>query len=206
MNVYVDIDEGLEVLCSNRSVKISNSDITCKWLKILAEQIVFEVHEQQKVSLVSQSPIELVMTNGAIPEIEINGTNLSLSIPNSMQYYKLVKFNHEYTEDCELSLGLFAHCLRRIMVHFRKHRKDAPARDAEKIDYVIIGHGKNRKKVFDFLIDNDVIYREDPLYKINVAKMEAVGINWGAVTCDDTQRLLKVYDTFTRWIQENAIK
>lgn len=198
-NVAVDVDD-LNVDISNigGNVSITHSNVFCKKLQITGEHIVIDVFDTP-CTLVSNEDVIIKNSIGNIPDININGDNLSVSIPNIKSFYKFIRYNTNYSDDKSFSIEKFCYILRKIFVQFRKHKKDTPARDAEKIDFVIVGNEEYRKKVFQFLTNNQIIYREEPLYKINMEKLESIGISWGAVTRSDYKQLLKAYNGFIEW-------
>ena len=74
-----------------------------------------------------------------------------------------------------------------------------PARDAEKIDYVIIADNPLKKSIFQFLIDQGIVFREAHLYKVNLGRMSEAGISWGALTSTNVNQLEKVHQRFIEW-------
>ena len=152
--------------------------------------------------LVSKNEAQIQTRNGGVPEIIINGDNLSVSFPNIALYYKLIKYGMDYSADSSFSIANFVYILRKIFVQFRKHRKDTPARDAEKIDFIIVGSDHKRQAVFNYLMNNGIIYRDAHLYKINMEKLELSGISWGAVTRGDTKQLESAYSTFCKQLDQ----
>ena len=81
-----------------------------------------------------------------------------------------------------------------------------PARDAEKIDFVIVGNDEFRKRVFAFLLDKGIVFkefREKHLYKINLDVMSRFGINWVSLMSGDMAKLSVVYDEFIKYCNES---
>lgn len=199
-NVSIDVDD-LDVIIHSigGSLSVSHCNVYCEKLQIICDHIVFDAFEPP-CTLVSNNNAVIQNNSGSIPDITVNGDNLSISFPNINSYYKLIKYNTDYSDNGSFSIEKFCYILRKIFVQFRKHKKDTPARDAEKIDFVIVGNESSRKKVFDFLTNNAIIYRANPLYKINMSKLEEIGISWGAVTRSDYNQLKKAYDCFLKTI------
>ena len=198
-NVSVDVDD-LTVMIKNigGNILISHCSVFCKKLQITGEHIVIDAFESP-CTLVSNEDAVIKNDSGSISDITINGDKLSVAFPNIKSYYKLIRFSADYSDNGLFSIEKFCYILRKIFVQFRKHKKDTPARDAEKIDFLIIGNEENRKQVFQFLLSNQIIYREEPLYKINMEKLERIGISWGAVTRSDYNQLQKAYESFKQW-------
>lgn len=196
-NTFVDVDD-LHVLVQNRSnnIQFSHSSVLCNELRICGDRIIFDAYDGADCLLVSQNEAQIQTRNGNVPEIIINGDNLSVSLPNIALYFKLIKYGIDYSKDSSFSIAKFTYILRKIFVQFRKHRKDTPARDAEKIDFIIVGSDPKRQAVFNYLLNNGIIYRDAHLYKIHMEKLEASGISWGAVTRGDTKQLELAYTTF----------
>ena len=74
-----------------------------------------------------------------------------------------------------------------------------PARDAEKIDFVVIAGIKSKQDIFQYLIEKKIIFRSAHLYKIDLNNMSKYGISWGALISSNVTQLQKVYDDFCAW-------
>lgn len=199
-NMYIDVDD-LPVFIRNGSqnIQISHSTVLCNELYIIGDRIVFDAYDGSDCMLVSKKDAHIQSASGGTPEITVNGAKLLIAFPNISTYFKLIKYKHDYTEDSAFSIDQFVYILRKILVQFRKHRKDTPAKDAEKIDFVTVGTEPKRRSVFNYLQNRGIIYRDahDPhLYKISVEKLEQNGISWGAVTRGDNKQLENAYRSF----------
>ena len=204
INVSIDLDD-LPVTVENASanVQITRSSVVCTSLTIKSDRIVFDAYDDTPCTLISKENATIKNSSGVIPEIILNGDNISIDFPNVKQYFRLIKYRKQFSEDSPFSIELFAYILRKIFVQFRKHRKDTPARDAEKIDFLIVGNETNRRSVFNYLTKRNVIYREEPLYKINMNNLESLGISWMAVTSGDLKQLHSAYKSFLEWLNES---
>lgn len=202
-NSIIDVDD-LPVYISNASenVQISHSTINCQELKILAERITFDVYDGSECTLVSKNNVEIKSLSSGTSDITVNGNNLFIDFPNIEKYYKLIKYKFQFMEDNKFPIGLFIFLLRKIMVEFRKHGKDAPAKDAEKIDYVIIGDDSKRKAVFGFLLEQGIIYQDQDthLYKMNTQNLSTLEISWGAIIKGDKKQLANAYHHFEEYL------
>lgn len=203
-NVSVDVDD-LDVVVRNLggNILISHCSVFSKKLQITGEHIVIDAFEPPCI-LVSNEDAIVKNYSGSIPDITINGDKLAVAFPNIKSIYKFIRYNTDYSDNGLFSIEKFCYILRKIFVQFRKHKKDTPARDAEKIDFLIIGNEEYRKQVFKFLTSNQIIYRDNPLYKINMTKLEEIGISWGAVTSSDYKQLQNAYDSFVIWHQSSV--
>lgn len=204
-NTFVDVDCPVIVKNEGRNVRISKSTVTAKQIHIVTDQLIFDAYDNMECLLVSKDNAVIESSSHAPTDIIINGTNVNIDFPNLRNFHKLIKYGYTFSEENEFSLDQFIYLLRKIFVQFRKHRKDTPARDLEKINFVIIGKGKARKEVFDFLCAEGVIYPDAYVYKIDMAKLAAVGISWGAVTMGDASQLQKVYHSFIDWKNANTM-
>ena len=74
-----------------------------------------------------------------------------------------------------------------------------PARDAEKIDFVIVAGSPLKQDILEFLKQKQIIFKSAHLYKVNIAQMSSSGINWGALIATDINQLQPVYDQFCSW-------
>ena len=130
----------------------------------------------------------------------INGEGtLQIDFPNICDFPKLIQFRHEFSADDSTDIFTFIHYLRKIFSSFRTHKKDMPARDAEKIEFVIISGTPLKKKIFDFLCSESIVFRDKHLFKVNLDNMSSHGISWGALTSTDTTQLNDVFEEFCNW-------
>ena len=74
-----------------------------------------------------------------------------------------------------------------------------PARDAEKIDFVVVAGSPLKRKIFDFLLSTSIMFREAHLYKVNLTEMSKHNISWGALTSANMDQLKPVFDEFCDW-------
>ena len=203
INTFIDVDCPVIVENKSRSIRITNSCVHCDRLEIYSDTLIIDAHDDSVCELVSKNDAVIKSRTSANTEMIVNGNKLSIDFPNHKRIYRLMKYQQEFSEDSEFSIELFVYLLRKIFVQFRKHKKDTPARDAEKIDFVVIGSGEHRRSVFDYLCAQRVIFKDAHLYKINIDQMASVGISWGAVTRGDCCQLDKVYKGFNKWLTEN---
>ena len=201
-NMYIDT-ENLPVLIKNgsRNIQITNSTVKCDKFLVEADQIIFDVYDGSDCEIVSKHDAHIETKNGSNPEVIINGNGLHIDFPNINRFYKLIKYKWSDDENNNFNIEQFVYIIRKIFVQFRKHRKDTPARDAEKIDFIIVGSEKNRINIFNYLKNCGIIYQDMHLYKINMEKLEENGISWGAVTRNDKKQLECAYKNFIRYME-----
>lgn len=198
-SIYIQDDI---LIGQNDNANITDSTIFCNKLIINAKHL----------SLCSFSPCDTIIccsggmeaTNNSSINVTCSGDGeFHLDVPNIFNFPKLVKYKESLSTTEKLDIYSFVHNLRRIFSNFRTHKKDMPARDAEKIDFVIIGDNEIRQNIFKFLIEKNIIFREEHLYKINLNNMSDYDISWGALVSTDTQQLQKTYISFLEWSDTN---
>jgi len=204
VNVFVDVDCCVTLKNDSRSVRISNGTVVSNKLDVLADHLVIDAHEETPCVIVSKEDARFVNFAFANTDIVVNGSSIQVDIPNHKSIYRLSKFQESFSEDSEFTIELFVYLLRKIFVQFRKHRKDAPARDADKIDFIVIGTNHQRKAIFGFLKERGIVYQDSDvhLYKINMQRLADAGISYGALTRGDTKQLKEAYDVFVTWHSE----
>ena len=84
-------------------------------------------------------------------------------------------------KDDGLDIKTFIHMMRSIFIKFRTHSKDMPAKDAEFVDYVILQANPSKKKLFDWMYELGIFFREKHLYIIKLDKMKEYRISMTAL-------------------------
>lgn len=194
--------EGTIILGQNDNVHISDSTIFCDKLIINANYLHLDSYAPCITTICSKQP--LVAPRPMPLNILINATSdIQVDIPNIYEFPKLSRFRRSIITEDSLDIYAFTHSLRRIFSSFRTHKKDMPARDAEKIDFVVVAGSQLKKDILEFLKQSQVIFREAHLYKINIERMSSCGISWGALISTDIKQLQCVYDRFREWKKAN---
>lgn len=124
---------------------------------------------------------------------------IQIDFPNVSDFPRLIQFRHSFSVDDPTDIYTFIYYLRKIFSSFRTHKKDMPARDAEKIDFVVVAGSPLKRKIFDFLLSTSIMFREAHLYKVNLIEMSKYNISWGALTSTNIKQLKPVFDEFCKW-------
>lgn len=201
-NTSINI-EGTVILGENDNVHITDSTIFCDRLVVDANSIYIDSYtpcitticSKQDISAPRATPLNVVIN--ATGEIQVD-------IPNIFEFPKLSRFKKSLITEDALDIYSFAHGLRRIFSSFRTHKKDMPARDAEKIDFVVVAGSPLKQEILEFLKQKQIIFKSAHLYKVNIDQMSASGINWGALIATDIKQLQLVYDQFCLWKASQA--
>lgn len=190
--------EGTVILGQNDNVHITDSTIFCDKLIINANSLHIDSYPPCITTICSK---QAVVTPLSVPlNVLINAASeIQIDIPNIYEFPKLSRFKRSFITEDTLDIYTFTHCLRRIFSSFRTHKKDMPARDAEKIDFVVVAGSTLKQDILEFLKQQQVIFREAHLYKVNIERMSECGINWGALITTDIKQLQLVYDQFNAW-------
>ena len=193
--------EGTVCVGQSEISSITDSSIICKELLIKSKKISINAFSPNTTIIYSECPVKtqfnptIVMTN--------NDGNIQVDIPNIYEFPKLSRYKRVFESENADDIFSFIYSLRKIFSCFRTHKKDMPARDAEKIDFVIIGDNTSRKAVFSFLCDKGIVFRSAHLYKVNLTEMSKMGISWGALMATNTEQLSIAYKSFLDWKQIN---
>lgn len=196
-NTSINI-EGTLILGSGDNVHITDSTIFCDKLVINTTSLCIDSYPPSTTTICSKQPVTIPLS---VPlNLLINAANdIQVDIPNIYELPKLSRFKCSLMAEDSLNIYTFAHCLRRIFSSFRTHKKDMPARDAEKIDFIVVAGSPLKQDILEFLKQKQVIFREAHLYKVNIKQMSELGINWGALIATDINQLQLVYDQFCIW-------
>lgn len=179
--------------------RISNSSVICRNLEFQAKNTVIESYDNKPVLLVAQGKIQANDSNIDVSHAK----DLRISSSNINDHFKLVRYNYNFENSSDIDIVRFSYALKCIFFEFRTHKKDTLAKDAERIDNVIVGGNFVKQKVIEYLKNQEVIYRSDHLYKINTDKMQELCINYLALGQLDINQLEPAYENFSRWYKTN---
>lgn len=188
-NVSIDVKGTVEIGLRGDGVRICNSSVIC-------DQIVWG---SSNIRLEGYSPGECLLSSEQAPKKSVGETlkfdvhidkdsNLKINFSDFTLCHKLRAYKYELDSVSNADIVKFSHALKKILVCFRKHKKDTPAKHKERIDNVVLAHSELKHSVFEFLSSEKIIYidpKESNLYKLDVDKMGELGLNWGTITKDD---------------------
>ena len=177
---------------------IVDSTIICQELTINAKSLSISSFDPSVTTICSTLPIKIAKLTPLSISISGDG-EIQVDTDNIASFPKLMRYYHSLLSPDSIDIYSFVHFLRKIFSSFRTHKKDMPARDAEKIDYVTIAGSPLKKQLFDFLLNEGIVFKSAHLYKVSVEKMSSFGISWGALINTDIKQLKSVYDSFCAW-------
>lgn len=189
--------EGSVYIGQTDITSITDSSIICSEIIFRSKKISINAFAPNTTILVCRFPVKSQF-NPPIVQTNSDGI-IQIDIPNVYDYPKLSRYKKAFESEAANDIYSFIYNLRKIFECFRTHKKDMPARDAEKIDFVIIGDNKLRKDVFHFLLEKGVVFRSAHLYKVNLDEMSKMGISWGALMATNTNQLQRSYQAFCEW-------
>lgn len=177
INVSFDVPK-LNVRIENAmgtSSRISNSTVICKQLELNVQNLAIESYKPFNCLLVSMNNVK-----GMPRTIDVvSDDDIAIDIPNINDYYRFIPYKTTFKDfDDVVDIKRVLYAMRCILIEFRTHKKDTMAKDAERIDNVTVGSSILKKKVLDFLKYYGVIFKEDHLYKVNIAKMQELEISY----------------------------
>lgn len=195
-NTSINVD-GTVYIGQTEISSISDSSIICNEIIFRSKKISINAFTPNTTIIVCKLPVKSQF-NPTIVQTNSDGA-IQIDIPNVYDYPKLSRYKKTFESEDANDIYSFIYNLRKIFECFRTHKKDMPARDAEKIDFVIIGDNKLRKDVFTFLIEKEIVFRSSHLYKVNLDEMSKMGISWGALMATNTSQLQHAYQCFREW-------
>jgi len=87
--------------------------------------------------------------------------------------------------------------LRRILIWFRKDRKEDLAKFREFIDNIVIGHSAVRKRMLEFLLKKGILREDGKLYALSSDDAQRFGLNWASLRSTvPTPAVLPLLDEF----------
>ena len=188
-SLYVQIGK------SGVDARIYNSSVVCKKIIWGTKNISLESYESGQNLLVSAED-----ATGDTPNFDIVGVaNLSVSIPNISNYYRLVPYKYDFNDTSNVDATKLIYAMRCILMEFRTHKKDTLAKDAERINNVVVGNNKFKKEVLDYLKYKNIIYSYKHLYKVDTDNMQRVGISYSALARMQMDQLEEVYNEYIYW-------
>jgi hypothetical protein len=70
---------------------------------------------------------------------------------------------------------------RRILTSFGKALGDAPARNMDFVDRIVVGNAPIGQRILDGMVSVGVVRREPPLYRLDLAALGSYGVNYAAL-------------------------
>ena len=203
-NTYIDTDDNIYIGESNLTSRIYNTTIICDKIIWKTPNVYIEINGSGNYLLVSRSN---VLSDSNIKfDIRISDEeNLKVSWPNIKTFYRLIPYSYEFEVEDSEDIIKFIYAVKKITSCLRKHKKDAPARDLEFIENVIVGNSKIKNKILSFLIDIGLLYidpSESHLYKMNINKLNEYGLSWEGLN-QNIGDFKKIYSTYKKYIDKN---
>ena len=180
---------------SSAEVRITNSSIICNDLFFDAKNVVIESYPPEGTLIAVHNMIVGEAINIDITPIE----SLRICAKNINAYFRLIPYEYDFEDTSSIDITKFTHAMRCILIEFRTHKKDTPAKDAERIENVVVGGSPIKRSILDYMIERGVIYRAEHLYKVELATMQKLGISYSALARMDTNQLGVVYSDFCNW-------
>ena len=201
-NSVVVVDGDVVVGSASESTRISGSIIDAGRIIWNTANVRLEAFAGSKTVIVSKERPE--SKTAAYPNFDVKISekeDLKVSFPDFSGYYRLREFSFSVEDIDDIDIFRFSHALRSVLIHFRRDKKDTPAKHKDFIDNVVVSGNGIKRAVFDFLISMSAIYidpKEQNLYKLNHDVATNMGINWVSLSPGNVEMLEKCYDEFVR--------
>lgn len=177
-NASVYVDGKVVIGRRGGKLEISDTEVTCEEMEFLSENIVVKAKSNShSVSLRSDKKPK---TPPSIDIDVVGDGGLSIHWPEGKQY-PWAEYYSNIEEEDSINVDDIFYALRRILVCFRKDRRDDLARYKEMIDQRVVGSSATKEKALNFLLDEEIIYTEGELYKMNEHKATEKGLSWTVV-------------------------
>lgn len=198
-NVQIDTPSlNIQLGIHLEELRIYNSSIICNKLILNSQKIILEGYlPTEGCLLVSKVPVE---TKYSYVQFEkVGSADPKISFPNIDRFYSLYSYKYDFEDTSNIDIVKFVHALRAIFISFRTHKKDALAKQAERIDNVVVGANTLKKDVLNFLKFEGVIYEVSPMYKIDSNKMQGLKISFSSLAQCDTHQSEEAFKRFCTW-------
>lgn len=180
---------------SGSDASIHNSLIICKRLVWNTEHLLIESKQPTGCLIYTKEN-----SVGTPPTIEIVcADELKIFMPDINLYYKLYQYGCDFENPNDIDIIKFTHALRCILIEFRTHSKDVPAKHIERIDNVVVGNNPIKKKVLTFMKETGILYEDAHLYKVDLGKMQECGISYIGLSKMNFEQLQIGYEKFKDW-------
>lgn len=202
-NAYIDISEDIVLGKNDEDIIVSNSTIKCKTLILKSHCVILSAYDDEKILISCESGINSSACPNVKFEIRIDiPEHLKISSPDIKSWFKLQSYAYVLEDDNNIDIIRFENAVKTILKHFRKHGKDAPGRHYEFIKNVIVGNSTLKNSILDFFLEKGIIFQDmkDPeQYKLDVEKLEQLGVNWGMLSQNSTPDMKKIFDIYKQW-------
>ena len=176
-NAIIEIDGPIVLGSYEPSIELSEVEIISDKITLSAKELIFASKNEGRVVLKSnkfESPdFNFSISKKGSPHIAIDWPGAE-AYPWS-----------DYKTDISLSdfedVRNELYSLKRILMPFRKHGRDTWARFKPYIDDKIVGGSSDRKKMLEYLLEEEILVRKpaDNKYFLEEDSLNNKGINWG---------------------------
>ena len=189
-NTFITTNKELVLGDSENDFTIINTTVNVDQLRFNCKKVIIRCDDIDK-------PVTLVAVQKAeykpILKVEkIGGGELIIYWPEGRRYpwaehYKEVEAMEEQNID-NLLLSL-----RQILKWFRKDKRDSIARYADFIENVAVSTNKLNRKMLDYLLEKNVLWKDGGLYKLSHKIAEKKGINFTSMKNVESNDRLKEF-------------
>ncbi len=199
-NVSINAKADIHIINIGRDIKIQNCLIRCNALTTDGNNINFENYDNEETQIIANT----INFSSRSCNFKIKGNGvLSFYSNNIDNYPKLHRYKSSAADDeTDFNQEKFTHMLRSIFIKFRTHSKDMPAKDAEFIDFVILQANPSKQKIFNFMCEIGIFFKEKHLYKINLDNMKKYKISMTALNNFDLEQLNTIYKAYNEYVSK----
>lgn len=200
INVSMSVDSKVCISGSDVNTYLSNSYIKCDSINIRCRELFVENYDESETTIITN---DIALVDPSM-KINVRGDGkFTVSSKDIETHPKLFRYKSDITENQgDITIEVFVHHLHTIFSKFRTHKKDMPAKDAEFIDFVVIASNPIKKRVFDFLIKKEIVFRSEHLYKLNLDKMSEYKINREFLHGTDLSQMEPLFMEYLNYIGE----
>lgn len=184
-NIFIKTNKKLVLGSKGSDFYIINSTINADDIEFLSEKIIIRCDDFDK-------PITIYSKNEVVYNYNLKLEKIGLGVfvinwPYG-QKHPWSEFYKELAETEEKNIDNLLLSLRQILKWFRKDKRDSIARYADFIENVAVNGNKLNRRMVDYLLEKNVLWRDGGLYKLSHKVAEKKGINFSSMknmTCND---------------------
>lgn len=193
--VYV---KGKVILGNNQNeIKIVDSEIRSNEIELRSSSVVVKSKTEGQSVLMRTDDFRSIPSNVQIKTF--GEGELAIQWPGGQSYpwsdyYQDIESIEEPTDK-----HAFA-AVRRILMCFQKDRRSDLARYIDYVENIAVGESSTKKEMLSFLMDKNIVYKDSPLYKLDISKLSDYGINWADVHKGDPHEEISYFlNEFRDW-------
>ncbi len=200
-NAFLNVEGTVTLGNATNGFEIADSQVNCRSLVVRSRVFIVRSSSQAQAVEITTETYEQIPP---MIELQTRGPGrLAVSWPGA-RLYPWTRFVAEATDDTRRRTGQDSFlALRRILGWFRRDKKEDLARYRDLIRNVVVGENVLRQFMLKFLIERGTIFPDGPLYKLNISRLTAAGLNYSDLRQGrETESITRFLEEFEVWLEQ----